>query len=151
VDASSRQCRTRSPDLCYRLSKLSRTEGNGIILNPRALAESVFEAVDAMRPEAFGEFLSEDGIFTFGNMPTAKGRAATVAAVSRFFGSIAKLKHEIVGVWQQGDTVFVQLSVRYTRKDGKILTLPCANIWKLDRNNKIADYSIFMDINPVFA
>jgi ketosteroid isomerase-like protein len=117
----------------------------------QSLAESVFKTVDAMQPEAFAQFLAEDGAFIFGNMPAAKGRAAVAGAVKQFFSSISGIKHHIAGVWQEGDTVTVELEVSYTRKDGKVVTLPCANIWKLNQQDKISDYRIFMDVNPVFA
>ena len=34
--------------------------------------------------------------------------------------------------------------------DGSRLTLPCANVFRL-RDGRIADYRIYMDINPVLA
>ena len=42
------------------------------------------------------------------------------------------------------------MTVHYERLDGQRLSLPCANIFRL-RDGLIADYRIFMDINPVFA
>jgi hypothetical protein len=104
-----------------------------------------------MQPEVFAEFLTEDGKFIFGNMPAAKGRTAVANPVKQFFGTINGIKHHIAGVWHEDNTVIVELAVSYTRKDGEVVTLPCANIWKLDKQNKISDYRIFMDVNPVFA
>jgi uncharacterized protein (TIGR02246 family) len=120
------------------------------MLDHQKLVKSVFSAVDAMNPKAFAELLTADGVFAFGNMPPARGRTDVASATRQFFNSISGIKHEIVGVWNENDTVIVQLMVSYTRRDGKVVELPCANIWKLQQD-KIADYRIFMDVNPVFT
>jgi ketosteroid isomerase-like protein len=119
-------------------------------MNGKELATAVFASVDAMKPEAFAEFLTEDGKFTFGNWPAAEGRAATAKTVSDFFAGIDGIRHDITGVWEDGDTATVQLNVTYFRKNGTSVTLPCANIWKRV-GDKIQDYRIYMDVNPVFA
>lgn len=119
-------------------------------MNGKQLAQAVFSAVDAMDPATFAEFLTENGTFTFGNFPTATGRAEAAQAVGDFFAGIDGISHNIQGVWEEGDTVITKLAVTYTRKDGTSVTLPCANIWRCE-GGKIADYRIFMDVNPVFA
>lgn len=119
-------------------------------MNGKELAQAVFGRVDAMKPEAFAELLTEDGSFTFGNFPAAVGREAAARAVGAFFAGIDGISHEIEEVWESGDTVIVKLGVTYDRKDGQSVTLPCANIWTC-RDGKIADYRIYMDVNPVFA
>jgi ketosteroid isomerase-like protein len=119
-------------------------------MNATELAKAVFAAVDSQQPEAFANFLTEDGKFTFGNWPAAEGRAATAAAVANFFAGIAGISHNITGVWEDGDTAVVRLEVTYHRKNGTSITLPCANIWKMV-GGKIKDYNIYMDVNPVFA
>lgn len=95
------------------------------------LVKSVFSAIDAMNAEAFAAYLTDDGVFAFGNMQPAKGRASIISASNNFFSRISGIKHEIVGVWGLTDTVIVQLMVTYTRRDGNVVQLPCANIWKL--------------------
>lgn len=119
-------------------------------MNASELAKAVFAAVDAKKPADFASFLTEDGSFTFGNWPAAVGREATAKTVSDFFAGIGGINHEITGVWQDGDTAIVRLAVTYHRLDGTSVTLPCANIWKLV-GDKIKDYNIYMDVNPVFA
>ncbi|NTZ64080.1 nuclear transport factor 2 family protein [Agrobacterium tumefaciens] len=119
-------------------------------MNAGELAKAVFAAVDALRPEAFAEFLTEDGTFTFGNWPSAHGRAAAAKIVSDFFAGINGISHDISGVWEEDETVIVRLAVTYELKNGSSITLPCANIWKIE-GDKIQDYCIYMDVNPVFA
>jgi len=94
--------------------------------------------------------LTEDGKFIFGNWPAAEGRAATAKMVADFLLGINGISHDIQDVWEDGDTVIVRLGVKYHRKDGQSVALPCANIWRRV-GDKISDYRIYMDVNPVFA
>ena len=119
-------------------------------MNGRELAINVFSKVDAMKPEEFAAFLTADGGFTFGNWPTARGREAVAKVVGDFFTGIDGISHDIQGVWKDGDTVVIRLGVTYNKKDGTSITLPCANIWKI-KGGEIADYRIYMDVNPVFV
>ena len=114
------------------------------------LAQAVFAKVDAMDSKGFASFLTPDSTFVFCNWPAAEGPEAAEQAVANFFAGIDGIAHEIQGVWESGDTVIVRLGVTYDRKDGTSITLPCANIWQL-KDNKISDYRIYMDVNPVFG
>ena len=57
-------------------------------------------------------------------------------------GSIRPLHH--------APSISVELEVRYTRLDGKELTLPCRNVFRI-RDGLVSDYRSYMDINPVYA
>ena len=116
----------------------------------RELAQAVFSRVDAMDAQGFASYLTADSNFVFGNWPAAEGPKAAAQAVSDFFSGINGIEHDIQDVWEKGDTVCVRLAVTYHRKDGTSVTLPCANIWKC-LGDKIADYRIYMDVNPVFG
>ena len=43
-----------------------------------------------------------------------------------------------------------EMQVTYERHDGTRLTLPCLNVFRF-REGRIADYRVYMDLNPVFA
>lgn len=116
----------------------------------KELAQAVFSKVDAMDAQGFASHLTEDSTFIFGNWPAAEGPKAAAQAVGDFFKGIDGIEHEIQDVWETDDVVCVRLAVTYHRKDGTSVTLPCANIWKL-QGGKIADYRIYMDVNPVFG
>src|SRR5207249_6548157 len=63
------------------------------------------------------------------------------------------ISHDLTTVWTVHDpdpAVICEMSVTYERHDGSRLTLPCLNVFRL-RDGRIADYRIYMDINPVFA
>lgn len=110
----------------------------------------MFASIDAMDADKFASYLTPDGRFQFGNAEPCVGRAATRDGVAAFFSSINGLRHTITGYWQQGDVVIVELSIDYTRKDGKVVTLPCANIFRMD-GVLVRDYRIFMDVAPIYA
>lgn len=66
---------------------------------------------------------------------------------------IASQSHELLAVWTTGEpdpAVICEMAVTYRRNDGAQLTLTCANVFRF-RDGRIADYRIYMDINPVFA
>jgi limonene-1,2-epoxide hydrolase len=68
-------------------------------------------------------------------------------------GTVASLSHELLAVWrveQPEPAVLCEMAVTYRRHDGSRLTLPCLNVFRL-RDGRIADYRIYMDVNPVFA
>jgi ketosteroid isomerase-like protein len=110
----------------------------------------MFADIDTMDADKFVSHLTPDGHFQFGNAEPTVGRAATRDGVAGFFSTINGLHHTITGFWQEGDVVIVELSIDYTRKDDKVVTLPCANIFRM-HGLLVRDYRIFMDVSPIFA
>ena len=78
------------------------------------------------------------------------GRQATCDSVAGFFSSINGLRHTVIDIFQQENVITVELSIDYTRKDGKVVTLPCANIFRME-GPLVRDYRVFMDVTPIFA
>jgi ketosteroid isomerase-like protein len=102
--------------------------------------------MDAAR---FATFMTEDGVFRFGNGPASVGRPAIEAGVAGFFAALGGLAHRIHGSWTAGDRVFVQGEVTYTRRDGTAVTLPFLNLLEM-RGGLINRYLVYADINPVW-
>jgi hypothetical protein len=111
--------------------------------------ENLFNTIDEMDAKRFAEFLTEDGVFKFGNFPAAVGREAIITAVDNFFKSIKALKHKYINMWILPDTIFYRGEVTYTRHDGSTITLPYFNVFGID-GELIEDYQIYMDINPLY-
>lgn len=118
--------------------------------NMREFSVALYKAVDSMDTKRFAEFLAPDAEFAFGNSPPVKGREAIAAYSGAFLAMIAGIRHEILDVWSSGDALFLRQLVTYTRKDGKQVQLPAANILLL-KDGLIQDYRIYMDVAPVFA
>lgn len=110
----------------------------------------LFKAIDGKDSEAFSQFLADDMVFRFGNAETVTGRKRVVETVYGFFQSIASLRHEILHIWEQGNTVICHGKVTYTRLDGGILSVPFANIFTV-KDSLISGYLIFVDISALYG
>ena len=67
-----------------------------------------------------------------------------------FRSSVAGVHHEILDVYSDGDVAVVEFAVHYTRLDGKSVTLPCCNVFRI-RDGLISAYRSYMDATPVYA
>ncbi|HEY4157285.1 MAG TPA: nuclear transport factor 2 family protein [Polyangiaceae bacterium] len=110
----------------------------------------LFRAIDAKNADAFASFLAPDGVFRFANAPAVVGQSAVRESVAGFFSAIAGSAHTLLHIWNDGDDVAVQGSVRYTRHDGKQLACPFVNVFKM-KGDKIGDYAIHIDNTALFA
>ena len=112
--------------------------------------KDLFAIIDRKDAAGFAAAFTEDGRFRFGNAPTVTGREAVENAVADFFSSLKGLRHEILDVWDDGDSVISEVEITYTRLDGSDVQLPAATIGRR-RDDLLADYRIYMDVNPLFA
>lgn len=111
--------------------------------------KKLFASIDKMDTEGFLRFIHEDGTFRFGSSPAATGHTEIRAAVEGFFSSFAALQHDLQQVIADGDAVACEGEVTYTRHDGSRITLPFANVFKLD-GELISRYHVYIDIGPLF-
>src|SRR5687767_321495 len=112
--------------------------------------KGIFETVDRMDAQAFANYFTEDGLFTFGNAPTVKGPSEITTAVEGFFASIKGLEHRMLETWSVPGVDVVEVEVTYTRHDGSTVDLTAACIFR-GQDDLISDYRIYMDINPLYA
>lgn len=119
-------------------------------MNLRDWIDCLFAAIDRQDADAFAGFVTEDACFVFGNLPAVTGRAAIRDFVAAFFGSIRAVSHRVPDVWQVGDTVICRGEVSYTRHDGSTLTVPFANVFRME-GDKVRDYRIYMDASALYA
>jgi ketosteroid isomerase-like protein len=110
----------------------------------------VFAAIDSFDPDQFIAHLTEDVVFRFGNADPVTGRQAVREAVTGFFSTIGGLTHHLLNVWEFGDTTIVQIDVEYARKDGKVVTVPNADILTYD-GDLVRDWQIYIDVAPIYA
>jgi len=109
----------------------------------------LFESIDSQDAETFAAFLSDDVRFRFGNADLVKEKAAVREVVAGFFASINGLHHEIQDVWEQRDAVVCHGVVTYTRHDSSTLTVPFANVFKMN-GDLIREYLIFADVSQLY-
>ena len=110
----------------------------------------VFKIADGMDAVAFSELLTTDVKFRFSNNDVWTGREAVVSGLNYLFSKINGLKHDIKGIYVQGEGYAVEAIANYAMKDGKNISLPVVSVLKY-RGNGIEDYRIYMDISPVMT
>ena len=119
-------------------------------MNRKEWLELLGGAIDAKDSELFASYLTEDGIFRFGNAEPVKGRRAVADYVAAFFNMIKGSEHRVVNFWEQGDNVIWQGEVDYTRLDGKKVKVQFTNIFYM-KDSLIDQYLIYIDNTPLFA
>ena len=113
----------------------------------------LFSALDGGDIDTALSLMTDDVAFRFGSADPTAGRAAVATNAATMAGVIASLSHELLAVWtveKPEPTVLCEMAVTYRRHDGSSVTLPCLNVFRL-RDERIADYRIYMDVHPVFA
>jgi len=112
--------------------------------------DRLFKSIDQMDADEFSSFLTEDGVFTFGNAEPVRGRQAVRDAVAGFFSSIAGLHHHDATTWDADEVVVTEGRSTYTRHDGGVVEVPFVNVYRME-GDLIRDYRIYIDISPVYA
>jgi ketosteroid isomerase-like protein len=111
---------------------------------------AIFADIDSFDPDKFVAHLTEDVRFRFGNGEPVVGRANVRDAVAGFFTTIDGLTHHILSAWDIDDVSVAQIDVEYTRKDGKHVTVPNADILVFD-GDLVSNWQIYIDLAPVFS
>ena len=111
---------------------------------------AIFEAFDAKDVSALAALMTDDVRLRLGNAEPVEGKSAFVEAVNAFLASVARFRHEVLGIWIDGDALIVELDVHYTRLDGGEVTIPCCNVFRL-RDGSVSDYRSYIDATPVYA
>ena len=109
----------------------------------------VFSILDRKDATAYGDLLTENSVFRFGNMDPVRGKQAIYEAQCGFFGSIKAMRHELLRTWKDASSVAVEGKVTYTREDDSSVTLPFVDVFEFE-GEKISATVIYMDINPLF-
>lgn len=113
-------------------------------------AHAIFASFDATDIAGLAALATDDVRLQIGNSPVVVGKAAFVESLEAFVASVASFDHTVTSLWTDREALIAELQVHYTRLDGRELTLPCCNVFRL-RDGLVADYRVYMDINPVYA
>ena len=111
--------------------------------------QTLFSNIDAKDTEGFLSYLTEDAVFRFGNADALVGKPNIKAAVDQFFASIDSSTHEIRSVFPANNSVACHGTVTYTKLDGSEITVPFANVFYTQADNRIREYLIHIDLTPL--
>jgi len=115
-----------------------------------AWLEKLFTTIDAKDAVAFADFLTDDAVFRFGNGAPARGRDEVREAVAQFFAGVKSLQHTVHESWTVPGAVVMHGEVTYTRHTGSRLSVPFANILKLD-GTRVREYLVFADASQLWS
>lgn len=113
-----------------------------------AWLERLFAVVDSKNAAEFAEYFVEEGRFVYGSRTLVEGKQAIRDYVAGFFASLVGIHHTVFDAWLIDDRIFVELEVTYELKDGRRLTLPAFDLFKME-GELIKDYLIYLDPTPV--
>jgi ketosteroid isomerase-like protein len=114
-----------------------------------SLVHEFFRAADARDPQAQGQLLTDDVVWTFGNMPTLRGRVAVMSTLATFFKHVVDMSHRVVGLWRCGECRTVEVRVRYRDQFGRTFEFP-ACILLFARDTLIHEVRVFVDNHELF-
>lgn len=117
----------------------------------RTLIGRIKAAGESLDVEAFLTLLAEDVVFRLGAQPPVHGKAAVRAVVTGLFASLAGLHHEVGDTIVEGDRVVFEAEVTYRFRGSGTLTLPYADVLRLDAQGLVRDYRIYIDLSPLAA
>jgi ketosteroid isomerase-like protein len=118
-----------------------------------AIVADMLAASDRGEVSAMYASLTDDIVFRACNMPEIKGKQRFDENNRRFQGVIKSLRHEIHHIWQAAedpDVLFAQMTAHYELPDGRRVSLPCCNVFRL-RGSLIAEYQLYMDMAPIIT
>jgi uncharacterized protein (TIGR02246 family) len=119
-------------------------------MNDSQWVKKLFAAIDSKDADAFVGFLTEDAVFRFGNAAPVSGKAAIREMLVGFFTSIRALRHEVTDAWTLPDVVVAIGQVTYTRHDGSTLSVPFADVFKMQKG-LTREYLIYVDASRLYA
>ena len=113
--------------------------------------DRLFADIDSMDPDAFAQYLAPTVTMRFGNGEPLIGRAACRDAWAGFCELVDGVHHDVRNTWEVDDTTIAETDVTYTRRDGRKVTVPVVTVYRVDADDMIDSYRVFLDLGPVFA
>jgi hypothetical protein len=113
--------------------------------------DRLFTDIDSMDPDAFARYLAPTVTMRFGNAEPLVGRTACRDAWAGFCDLVDGVHHDVRNLWEVDDTTIAETDVTYTRRDGRKVTVPVVTVYRVDADDMIDSYRVFLDLGPVFA
>ena len=120
----------------------------------RALAESLFSALERMDWPAVAELFADDGVYQ--DMPVEAdsggtvGRAGIIAKLEMALSSLDRFDLGVTGIWVNGDDVLVERVEVWHHPGGEAVRLPVLCRLQM-RDGQIAHWREYWDYNYLIA
>ncbi len=114
------------------------------------LVRRLIALAESNQPEEYIKFFTDDAIYQVGNSQPVIGGTGILQLLPAILQKIDHVNHNIKHLWEVGDTVICEAEVIYTRKDGKVLSVPNLNLIHFT-GNKIDRYQAFIDASIAFS
>ncbi|MEA5574981.1 nuclear transport factor 2 family protein [Anabaena sp. UHCC 0451] len=114
------------------------------------IIKQILAASDEMNIAKSLQLCTDNVVYKFGNLPMVVGKQAIKESSAGFLQNFQSIKHNIISIWESGETIIVEMEVSYTRHDNKMFNLPCCNVFSME-GDMVQDMRIYMDISPVFT
>ena len=111
--------------------------------------DTLSETLDSQDVDKVLEYLTEDCLFTAGNSESIQGKKDIKSTLNSFFDSVKSTRHRLSDIFESDNSLVHRGDVTYTRLDNTKLTVPFCDVFKI-RDNKIAEYTIYIDWSELF-
>lgn len=115
-----------------------------------AWLKAKYTAVDNMDAETYRTFLAEDCQLQFGNNPIVKCNNEIIGGIKHFWEAIGGLDHSFLNVLGNDQHFAAEALIDYTRKDGKVVAIPCVTTIERNTQGLATFVKIFIDTTPIF-
>jgi ketosteroid isomerase-like protein len=119
-------------------------------LTPSEVVGKIFAVLDGGDVQGLAAMMDDSVRLQLANADESHGKESFVTAVEAFLASVDSFRHQVIDVWDDGDTIVAELRVHYTRLDGKKVTVPCCNVFQLS-DDLVWAYRSYLDMTPVYA
>lgn len=109
-----------------------------------------YTAVDNRDAAAYRNFLAEDCQLMFGNNPVVKCNNEIIGGIKHFWDAINGLDHSFVSILGSDYLFSAEASIDYTRKDNKVVTVPCVTVIERNAEGLASFIKILIDTTPIF-
>lgn len=115
------------------------------------IVRSAFAAVEANDLDTYVSLFTNDAIYQAANFPPVTGPEGIRQFAAPVMQMFSQVTHDVKAMWEpERDTVIAEVVLTYTRKDGKVIQLPCLDVIQLS-GGKIKSLQAYLDISPAFA
>lgn len=117
------------------------------------LIESVkaaYAAVERNDVETYVTYFTSDAVYKVGNFDPVIGHDGIRALASPLVEMFTSVTHDVKQFWLFDDLVICEMDITYSRKDGKVVVIPCVDVIRFS-GNKVKELLAYLDPTPAFS